>query len=128
MAITPQDVRDRFPEFSVDPPFTNTYIQQFIDKAVGELSVTEWGDQYNEGSLYFVAHFLALWSPSVSAGDDPVGPLYPVASRSVGDVSVSFAGVVDAAGSQSQVFWATTRYGQEYWRMVQLNGVGMLAV
>lgn len=127
MAITPQDIRDRFPEFDDVAAYPDARIQTWIDKGVGELSVVAWGDQYDEGLLFFVAHFLA-WSTMMTSSGGAAGSVGPVASKSVGDVSISFASVVGPTASPTESFYSSTAYGQEYWRLVQMYGVGMLAV
>ena len=127
MAITVQDVRDRYPEFSDVTDYPDARIQTFITKGEGELSEGQWGDQYNEGLLAFTAHFLAR-STSTARSGGSVGSIGPIASKSVGDVSVSFASVVGSNPSAQESFWNSTPYGQEYWRLITLFGVGMLAV
>lgn len=124
--ITPDDIRARYTEFASVTDYPDATIQTWIDKAVGELSETEWSDQYNEGLLAFTAHYLA-WSTNTASQGGGIGSIGPVASRSIGDVSVAFAGF-GGDMSQLEAFWLATPYGQEYWRMVQLYGVGMLAI
>lgn len=127
MAITPQDVRDRYPEFSSVTDYPDARIQTWITKGEGELSEAAWGDQYNEGLLAYTAHFLS-WSAQTFSSGGAGGSIGPVASKSVGDVSVSFANVAGGNASALASFFLSTPYGQEYWRLVQLYGVGMLAV
>jgi hypothetical protein len=124
--ITPQDIRDRYPEFASVTDYPDARIQTWITKGVGELDETAWGDQYDEGLLAFTAHYLS-WSTSVTGNGGSGGSLGPVAAKSIGDVSVTFAGM-GGEMTQQEAFFRSTPYGQEYWRMVLLYGVGMLAV
>jgi len=128
MTITPAQLRVRYPEFASEVTYPDARIQTWIDKGVGELSESAWGDQYNEALYPFTGHYLS-WSSMVAAQAGTGGPVGPVSSRSVGDVSVGFAtvgGVVKQ--TQQEAFFTLTPYGQEYWRMVLLYGVGMLAI
>ena len=127
MSITVQDVRDRYPEFSDATTYPNARIQSFITKGEGELDEGEWADQYNEGMLAYVGHYLS-WSTMTNNSGGSVGSVGPVASKSIGDVSVSFASVVGSNPSAMQSFWNSTPYGQEYWRLLMLYGAGMVAI
>jgi hypothetical protein len=127
MAITPTDVRARYPEFESVTDYPTARIQTWIDKAEGELSESNWGDQYNEGLLAYTAHFLS-WSTNTASSGGAVGSVGPLASKSIGDVSVSFASTVSAGASATEAFFNSTPYGQEYWRLVQMYGVGMVAI
>jgi len=123
MAVTPTDIKIRYPEFtSVD----DTRIQFFLTDAELELDEGQWGDNYDRGLSALTAHFLAL-SLMTADGDGTEGNISQVASKSVGDVSVSFGGQGASTGSL-QDYFMSTRYGQEYWRLVQLYGVGMVTV
>lgn len=127
MAITPVDVRARYPEFSDVTAYPDARIQTWITKGEGELSEGQWGDQYDEGMLPYVAHFLA-WTTMATNSGGAVGSMGPLASKSVGDVSISFGTVVSGSASATEGFWNSTPYGQEYWRLVQMYGVGMVAI
>jgi len=124
--ITPADIRARYPEFSNVTTFPDARIQVFIDDAELELAPDEWGNSYNRGMSALTAHFLSLATMS-SKGGGVSGSLGPIAARSIGDVSVSFGGMGGGL-TQMENYFLTTPYGQDYWRMVQLYGVGMLAV
>ena len=122
---TPADIRARFPEFT-DPPFTDARIQLFIDDAVSELSEGAWGDYYDRGLSYFTAHLLS-WATMASQGEGTPGSINKVTSRKVGDVAINFGG--QAAGSSSlEDYYNSTSYGQEYYRLIRLLGVSMVAV
>ena len=125
--ITAQDVRNRYPEFSDATAYPDARIETWIAKAVGELDEAAWGDQYNEGLLAYTAHFLS-WSTNTASSGGAVGSVLPVASKSIGDVSVTFASAGGGSAGSMEAFFMSTPYGQEYWRLVMLYGVGMLAV
>jgi len=123
--ITPDDIRARYPEFG-DPP-TDATIQIYIDDAVSELSGAEWGDDYDGGLSALTAHFLSLHLMQQGGGGTS-GPAKNVSARKVGDVSVNFDTAGGIAGDGLYNYYSTTPYGQEYWRLVTLLGVGMLTV
>ena len=124
--IAPVDIRTRYPEFSDATAFPDARIQLFIDDAETELAPIEWGIHYDRGMSALTAHFLSIATMTANGGGTS-GSLGPVASRSVGDVSLSFGGMGGGL-TQMENYFLTTPYGQEYWRMVQLYGVGMLTV
>ena len=114
--ITPADFKVRFPEFSeVD----DERIQLFIDDAIPELSESVWGNLYDKGLAYLSAHFLTLGTIS-SSGDS--GSLNALASHSVEGVSESFAVPNQDSGINSS--FNSTKYGQEYYRLLKLLGIG----
>ncbi len=122
MAITPAEFQARFTEFvSVSDP----RIQTFIDKALLNLDEGVWGNYFVEGQLYLTAHFLTLAEISAKSSSGSAG-LSPLASKSIGDVSYSFAtGTVE---SGSETYFQATTYGQEYWRLCKIVGAGIVAI
>lgn len=127
MAVIPTDFKARFPEFD---SISDARIQSFIDKALLNLSESVWGDYFVEGQLYLAAHFLTLAIASENSGGSGAGVAAgPVASRSIGDVSVSFAVPSDvSSGSGTAAYFSKTPYGLEYWRLVKIVGEGLVAV
>lgn len=121
-ALTPADMKERFPEFA---SLTDARVQLFIDDAELELAPAEWGDSYKKGWSYLSAHLLSC-SISSATGGGIGGANGPVASRAVGDVSISFGSNLSMDATAGA--YNLTPYGQEYWRLVNLLGVGMLAV
>lgn len=119
--MTPTEFKARFPEFdSVD----DSRIQVFIDDAELELDEGVWGTWYEKGLAYLTAHFLTIANQTAAGASGSTGG--PVASRSVGDVSISFAR--GASTGATEDYFNSTSYGQEYFRMVNIVGVRALAV
>ena len=120
--ITPADLKIRYPEFAdIDDP----RIQFFIDDAILELDVNRWGDYYDKGLAALTAHFLinALKTQTVLGAATIVGN---VSSRSVGSVSTSFNAPV--ADGSNTAYYQTSKYGQEYLRLLNIIGSGMVAI
>jgi hypothetical protein len=122
--MTPTEFKDRYPEFtSID----DSRIQLFLDDAALELDSSLWGNWYDRGLAALAAHFLSLSIKAGSAGGS-AGSVGPVASRSVGDVSVSFGMYSGGAAGTSDDFYKSTVYGQDYLRLMKLVGIGIVAV
>lgn len=114
MALTPAAFKARYPAFAETLDAT---IQAAIDDAVLEMNAAMWGSLYDRGAYALTAHLLTV---SNGAGSAPIGG---VVSRSVGDVSVTFAQrstAMDDLGS--------TSYGCEYVRLRKLISGGALHV
>ena len=121
--IYPADFKIRFPEFDT---ISDARIQIFIDKSILNLDEGLWDARYNEGLYYLTAHFLQLGENTANQGGGSGGTA-PLSSKSIGDVSISFAtGSID--GDSSAAYYNSTTYGQEYWRMLMIVGEGMVAV
>lgn len=74
--------------------------------------------------LYVTAHYLVLDLRAAQAGISGAGGLFPVSSRSVGNVSESYA-VPDAyTNDPNLAIYAQTNYGMKYLSMVLPKLVG----
>lgn len=116
--MTPAEFKIRFPEFTT---LTDLKVQAAIDEAVLEVSAEKWSTWYNRGLGYLAAHILKLRT-TIEGGDGGLDGLSPVASKTVGDVSVSFAAgaflATDADGFNA------TPYGREFFRLRKLISFG----
>lgn len=108
--LTPTAFRLRYSEFS---DYSDPTIQAAIDDAVAEMNETRWGALYTRGAYAMTAHILTTSGASAQ-------PMAGVISRSVGDVSVTYAKGLDDIGS--------TRYGCEYVRLRALIACGPVVV
>ena len=111
--MTPSEFKDRYPEFSA---VADSRVTMFLDDAALELDVFRWGGFYLRGLAALAAHLLTIGTEGMGS------PSGAVSSRSVGDVSVSFA--VDASND----VLASTAYGREYIRLRRFAGVGALVI
>lgn len=119
--ITPTQFKERFPEFATQ---TDERIQVFLDKAALLVSACKWGNLYDEGVALLAAHYLALSILQSSASS--ATPTFAIASKKVGDVQINYA--VPSAASGTEAYYNSTPYGQEYWSLVRLVGMGAVAV
>ena len=106
MAITPADIKTRYPEFTDVP---DARIQFFIDDAVLYLNEPRSGCFYDKLLSLLVAHYLALSAQQELGNNKPNGP---VSSMSEGDTSIGFA--TPTINNDSQYYYAQTAYGLEF--------------
>lgn len=115
---TAADIKARYQELaSVADPTINLAITD----AVPWFDETRWGSFYAQGFAAFVAHMVTFDTKTSSAGASGA-----VQSKSVGDVSVSFAQL--QFKKPTDAFWASTKYGQRYLELRRLVGIGAVAV
>ncbi len=127
MAIDAATFKIRFPEFDT---VADSRVDLFLSLAVLEVGEIPWGDLYEEGVFLLAAHKLQLDQNRNQAANQPVGggSVGPLASRKIGDVSISFASTGSGSSSDSEYILKSTVYGQEYFRLRSFVGVGMVAI
>ena len=126
MALTPDTgFLTRFPEFTA---IAEARIQLFLDEALLEIREGDWGAFYTKALNLMTAHLLTLADMQAAATGGASGSLGPVASRSVGDVSVSFGVSATSMATGSDAWLNATPYGQELARLIEVVGCDMVAV
>lgn len=123
MALTPADFKIRYPEFDSIP---DARVQFMLDDAALEVSEARWDTLYEKGSMLLAAHFLQLDLNRQETEDDDSSEEGNLASKSIGDVSYSFAKA--ASESTSDDWYLQTSYGTEYLRLKKRVGMGIVAV
>jgi len=113
--------RAAFPEFTAAsfPDAAVTFWSSLAELSVGEC---RWGDYYTQGLYLLTAHYLSL--SSLMAAGAGTGNTGFVTQKKVGDVAISYsdnAGAVTGAGQYNR-----TLYGQQYWQLVQMIGIGAI--
>lgn len=113
-----------FPEFSNGVLYPKTQIDFWIPQAYAQLNAYRLCGTLDLAAMLFVAHNVSLSAreaASASAGQVSAATSGPIASKSIGKVSVSYssAGVIDGAGS-----WNDTIYGQRLYTMIRAFGAG----
>ena len=116
MTYAISDFRARFPEFAGqgDPQ-----IQALVDEAKLQITEKVWTDWYKMGINYFVAHYLAI-SKAQSQGDD--NNRNPILNMGAGRVTVQQQAA--EGKTDSEIFFGSTSYGQEYLRLRNIVGIG----
>lgn len=122
--MTPTEFKARYPEFTA---IADLRVQVFLDDAALELDLIRWGARYDKGLAALAAHYLAVaLKTEAAAGAGPT--VAPLSSRSVGDVSIGFATGASGSGGKSEEFYNSTAYGQAYWSLMLLVGMGVVVV
>lgn len=123
MAVSYLDFVVAFPEFSNVGTYPETQINFWIQQAYTQLNTVRYGRSLDLAAMLFVAHNVVLSARaarSANAGGIVGDATGPVASKSVGPVSVSY----DAAATaiQGAGIWNATTYGQQLYRMMRASG------
>lgn len=106
------------PEFSSVAADT---LAVYLDLAEGEINVALWGKRAARGAAFLTAHLLTLFPPTgVTPKATEPGP---VQSRTVGQVSVTYAVAALDSGSLKAGL-GQSRYGIEYARLVRIGCFG----
>jgi len=114
-SLTPTAFRVRYPVFTADL-YSDPVVQSALDDTVTEMNAAIWGTLYTRGAYALCAHLLTV---SVS-GASPIGGIQ---SRSIGDVSVTFA-----KGASALDEMGSTQYGAEYVRLRGMISGGAVVV
>lgn len=118
--MTPSEFKALFPEFKNQP---DAVVQAQLTRADNYISENIWAEWYSEGVGFFVAHQLAISCQRASTKGSDSGD---ATSKSVGDVSVTKSGEMQKAKMENP--FLRTTYGQEYYRLARLVGIGAVAV
>lgn len=111
--------RAAFPEFT-DVLFPDASVIFWSDLAATQISADVWGTAYTNGLYLLTAHYLTM--SKISASGVTSGNSGVISQKKVGDVSVSYdATIANASGAG---LFNRTSYGQQYWTLVQMFGVG----
>jgi Protein of unknown function (DUF4054) len=121
--MTPDSFKARFPEFTSE---TDVRIQANITDADPYFDRCKWGNLYESGVAYWVAHQIALANERAARFSADKGMANFVNSSDVGDVSYSKDG--NLLNSSAKDPYLLTVYGQEYRRLSKLVGIGAVAV
>lgn len=127
--MTPAEFRVNLPEFSDSSRYPDSQISRWLAAGGSLLSVDAWGELLDYGLELWTAHHLALWrrNADTAAAGGAVGQgSGVVASKSVGDVSVSYdtgSGTLDGMADLN-----LTSYGVQFARLARQIGMGAPAV
>jgi len=123
--VSDQKFLTTFPEFNDASRYPTLQRKMWFDIAVANTDPCRWGEYYPMGIYLFVAHHLALFgnqrgrSPNSMPGRIP----FTMGSKSVGAVSVSYDTSL-LSSMKGLGIWGLTLYGMEYYRLLQLLGMG----
>jgi hypothetical protein len=122
--LTIEGFRQTFPAFRDPVNYPDEAIGFWINQAINfsPININRWGQFYDIGLRYYIAHNLALDRVSeitVSGGGAPVGS--GVAnSKSVGGVSISYD--VEFGSEEKAGHWNLTTFGTRFIRLLRMAG------
>jgi hypothetical protein len=140
VTITAASFKIDFPEFASDTAYPPSVINYYLALAGFMLNKNRFGQPgpapanppttiYDMVTELFVAHHVAIEKQAMNAaagGGVPGVTTGPVASKSVGPVSVSYDS--GAVISTDAGFWNQTMYGLRMWKFIQLYGAGPIQI
>lgn len=119
--------------FSDTTKFPDSLIQYALCEADGETGSSRWGTYQAEchnlkqrGLFYYAAHWLSIYYPDGVDSDVNHEARLNVASKSVGDESISYRVPAMMEVSDDWLTWSV--YGQQYYRLRKRVGMGAVAV
>lgn len=129
--------REAFPAFSSATAWPDEVLILALDEADSETGGKRWGAYQNcpknfkrRGMFLYAAHWLATNYPTGAANQAAQsGALKQVvASKSVGDESVSYATVMPSNVGAGDAWLMSTAYGQQFLRLRRRAGMGAMAL
>lgn len=121
--MTPAEFKTRFPEFASE---TDQRVQLFIDDAEPLFDEERWGDLYQAGVAYFVAHELTMANLQTAQGGSAKATANDTLSKKVGEVQT--AKDASLLNKQADNPYLRTLYGQKYLAYRRIVGMGAAAV
>lgn len=122
---TVSDFRRDFPQFSDATKYPDPVIQFRLNLADTLIDGSAMGDMLPYLAELFVAHYMALYASDTAAGalgGAGGSTSGVVASKSVDKVSVSYDN--SSTLNADAGFWNFSRYGAEFWQLLQFFGYG----
>lgn len=130
--------RAAYPAFSVVATWPDSVVDMALCEGDAETGGSGWGGYVDEchnfkqrGMFMYAAHWLAATYPNGAVDDTAMSGTAKnqVASKSVGDESVSYAVVAPQNVSDAGQGWlASTAFGQQFMRLRRRAGMGARAV
>lgn len=119
--------------FADTTKFPDSLIQYALCEADSETGSCRWGIYQAEchnlkqrGLFYYAAHWLSVYYPNGVDSETNQEARLNVASKTVGDESISYRVPAMMEVSDDWLTWST--YGQQYYRLRKRVGMGALAV
>lgn len=124
MAIAPPDLLVAFPEFSNVTTYPTATVQFWITQGYSTLNASLFGTDLDYAVMLYTAHNVVL--AARNARDGAAGQIVgdvkgPVASKTVGPVSISYSGASNTTGAGE---YNLTSYGQRLYALMQAYSAG----
>lgn len=120
MPITYDQFLAFFPEFSDAGKYPPARVNAYLLLASQRMSECYWGESYGFGQALFAAHYLTTTARAGASGGVSAGN---VTGKKVGDVQVNYG---TANQSTDAGWWNSSIYGQQWWDLQSLFGIGVV--
>jgi len=129
VAVSAASFRQAFPEFASGTRYPNAVVDFWLALAAKLINPSRWGNLAETGVYLYAAHNLVLERQAVDAAERGAVPgqaTGAINNKSVDKVSVGYdtAGSAEEGGGQ----YNTTIYGQRYYKLVKMVGIGGIQV
>lgn len=121
--MTPAEFKAIFPSFDGE---TDARVQYAIDSAAPFFDVARWENLYTQGLVNYVAHTLTMTAVAAVVVGGVAGVSDVATTKKVGDVSVTKSDAMVEKLAKNP--YLRTVYGQEYYRLSRMVGMGAIAV
>lgn len=114
-----------FPEFANEGKYPDGMLDFWASVADKLMNETRWADLYTQGMYLFVAHNITLQAIDIAnseAGRTPGQASGIITNKGVGDVSVGYD--THSVSYANAGNYNLTRYGREFWNLVNIVGMG----
>ena len=120
----PPTFRSHFPEFGDVEAYPNAQVQFYLDISSASLSPYRWGSLIVAGVELMTAHMLAMSAYATQGGSGGVPGIAKglMTSKSVSKVSVGYD--VSSTSVEGGGPWNYTTYGQRFYWMMRMVGIG----
>jgi hypothetical protein len=123
---TEEQFRSAFPEFSDKNVYPSGSVQFWLTDAVNNVNPDAWGNSTAKGVYLYLAHQLLMKGRRPAKGQAGSQVSGPIASKSVGSVSVSYDTASTAETGAG--WWNSTQYGKEFFRLSRIYGSGPIQI
>lgn len=117
--------RSAFPEFANEQKYPDPMLTFWSELGTLLLNEERWGDLLTHGLYLYVAHNITLATIDMSSGDAGRTPGLTagiITNKTVGDVSVSYD--VNSVALENAGNYNMTKYGREFWQLMNIVGMG----
>lgn len=118
--------RNQHPEFNNGVDYPDSLVSRYVREAIEETGGSGWGSSRDLGVFYFTAHLIKMTYPSGINDTRNSSPSKSIASKTVGDESVSYFQNSAAPGDVQAL--SSTQYGQRFLALRRRAGMGARAV
>lgn len=121
--------RMAIPAFANTQRYGDDIVNYYLYLAQFNVNKDRWGEMYNQGMMWWAAHFITLDAADAAAaarGAAAGAASGLLTSKSVGSVSMGYD--MATASEPDAGHWNLTIYGKRYFAMLKMAGMGGLQI